>query len=62
MKRLPGPQNAPTGTRGAALLLSFMVLLILILILAQIRYSTDTAARVARNEETLISMNHAIES
>lgn len=62
MKRIPGPPSSPDRTRGAALLLSFMILLILILILAQIRYSTDTAARVARNEETLISMNHAIES
>ena len=45
MKCLPGPRSAPAHERGAALLLSFMILLILILILAQIRYSTDTAAR-----------------
>jgi type II secretory pathway component PulK len=48
--------------RGAALMLSFMVLLVLILILAQIRYSTATTARVARNEETLVMMDSAIES
>lgn len=54
----PGVQER----RGAALMLSFMVLMILILILAQIRYSTDTAARVSRNEETLVTMDSAIES
>jgi len=43
-------------------MLSFMVLMILILILAQIRYSTDTVARVGRNEETLVTMDSAIES
>lgn len=43
-------------------MLSFMVLLVLILILAQIRYSTATTARVARNEETLVMMDSAIES
>ncbi len=43
-------------------MLSTMVLLVLILILAQIKYSTVTGARVARNEETLIVMDHAIES
>jgi hypothetical protein len=43
-------------------MLSFMVLLVLILILAQIKYSTDTTSRVARNEETLVAMDSAIES
>jgi hypothetical protein len=43
-------------------MLSFMVLLVLILILAQIQYSTNTTARVARNEETLVQMDSAIES
>jgi hypothetical protein len=43
-------------------MLSFMVLLVLILILAQIKYSTDTTGRVGRNEETLVSMDSAIES
>jgi len=62
MKALRHPSSAPAGERGAALLLSFMVLLVLILILAQIKYSTDTAARVARNEETMLSMNLSIES
>ncbi|MEQ1891354.1 MAG: hypothetical protein ABL998_02330 [Planctomycetota bacterium] len=39
-----------------------MVLLVLILILAQIKYSTDSNGRVARNEETLALMDNAIES
>ncbi len=43
-------------------MLSFMVLLVLILILAQIKYSTDTTGRVGRNEETLVTMDSAIES
>ena len=43
-------------------MLSTMVLLVLILILAQIKFSTDTGARVSRNEETLIVMDQAIES
>jgi hypothetical protein len=43
-------------------MLSFMVLIVLILILAQIKYSTDSNARVARNEETLALMDQAIES
>jgi hypothetical protein len=62
MKSLPGPRTAAPARRGAALLLSFMVLVVLILILAQIKYSTDTAGRVARNEETVIAMDLAIES
>jgi len=56
----PSGRNAPR--RGAALVLSFMVLLVLILILAQIKYSTATDARVARNEEVVLSMDMAIES
>ena len=43
-------------------MLSFLVLLVLILILAQIKSSTDTAGRVGRNEETLVAMDSAIES
>jgi len=62
MKVLPSPSSGASGRRGAALMLSFMVLMILILILAQIRYSTDTAARVGRNEETIAVMDSAIES
>ena len=61
--KLPRQALVPRSeSRGAALVLSFMVLLVLILILAQIKYSTDTNSRVARNEETLLSMDNAIES
>jgi hypothetical protein len=62
MKLLQHPRRAASPRRGAALILSFMVLLVLILILAQIKYSTDTASRVGRNEETLVAMDAAIES
>src|SRR5262245_11731758 len=62
MKLLPNPRRAAHAHRGAALILSFMVLLVLILILAQIKYSTDTTSRVGRNEETLVAMDAAIES
>jgi hypothetical protein len=62
MKLLPRPQPGARSRRGAALILSFMVLLVLILILAQIKYSTDTTGRVGRNEETLVTMDSAIES
>src|SRR5262249_44704359 len=62
MKTSLRPEHVAASRRGAALMLSFMVLLVLILILAQIKVSTDTAARVARNEETLASMESAIES
>jgi len=62
MKLCPSPRQAPPARRGAALILSFMVLLVLILILAQIKYSTDVTSRVGRNEETLVAMDAAIES
>jgi len=62
MKLLPRPAHVRAERRGAALMLSFMVLLVLVLILAQIKYSTATADRVARNEETLVAMDSAIES
>jgi len=62
MKPIQSPSSAAPERRGAALMLSFMVLVVLIVILAQIRYSTDTAGRVARNEETVLSMDLAIES
>jgi len=43
-------------------MLSFLVLIVLILIVSQISYSTKTDARVSRNEATLIAMDQAIES
>lgn len=62
MKLHPSLLRRAPGRRGAALLLSFMVLMVLILILAQIKYSTDANGRVARNQETLLVMDQAIES
>ena len=62
MKRLPSPARSPVERRGAVLMLSFMVLLVLMLILWQIHLSTKTTARVARNEETMITMDSALES
>src|SRR5262245_32101298 len=62
MKVHPSRRQVARERRGAALMLSFLVLLVLILILAQIKSSTDTAGRVGRNEETLVSMDSAIES
>jgi hypothetical protein len=43
-------------------MLSLFVLFVLILIIAQISYSTKTDERVTRNEETLTAMDQAIES
>jgi hypothetical protein len=62
MKLHPSRRPGARARRGAALMLSFLVLLVLILILAQIKSSTDTAGRVGRNEETLVVMDSAIES
>lgn len=62
MRTRPTPQRAPESRRGAALMLSFLVLIVLILIVAQISYSTKTDARVSRNEETLLAMDQTAES
>lgn len=43
-------------------MLSFLVLIVLILIVAQISYSTKTDARISRNEEALLTMDQTIES
>jgi len=43
-------------------MLSFLVLIILIMIVQQIKYSSDSEARVARNAETIAMMDQAIES
>lgn len=48
--------------QGAALLLSFMVLIVVVTIVTQISIGTMTDARVARNDLTLASMDLAIES
>ncbi len=57
-----GPQRAPRARRGAALLLSLLVMFVLVLIVFQISISTSTDARVSRNEETLRLMDETIES
>jgi len=48
--------------RGAALLLSFVILIVLIAIVFQIRIKTMTDARVGRNEVGLTQMDDAIRS
>ena len=43
-------------------MLSFLVLIILIMIVQQIKYSSDSEARITRNAETIAMMDQAIES
>ena len=62
MRLLTHLRQPTNPRRGAALMLSFLVLIVLILIVQQISYSTRTDERVSRNEETLIAMDQAIES
>jgi hypothetical protein len=54
--------QAPNSQRGAALMLSFLVLIILIMIVQQIKYSSDAESRVSRNVESIALMDQAIES
>jgi hypothetical protein len=54
--------HAGTGERGAALLLAFLVLIVIIAITYQIHTVTKTDARVAHNELTRVLMDLAIES
>ncbi len=58
--RRPIPGSSPRS--GAALLLSLFVLIIILAIVFQIKISTSTEARVARNDLGLTKMEHAIES
>jgi len=53
---------AAEAKKGAALLLSFMVLIVVVTIVTQISIGTMTDARVARNDLTLAHMDLAIES
>lgn len=67
MKLLPSGHRLPqTGTgpdeRGAALLLAFLVLIVIIAITYQIHTVTKTDARVAHNELTRVMMDLALES
>ncbi|MFT5287186.1 MAG: hypothetical protein ACI8TQ_003366 [Planctomycetota bacterium] len=54
--------RADADRRGAALMMAMMVLVVLILIASQIRISTMTDGRIARNQNTITSMDLAIES
>ena len=58
-RRRPLPGNRRSG---AALLLSVLVLIVLITIVFQIRVTTMTDARVARNDVGLTTMELAIEA
>ena len=54
--KLSAYQSAHPDRRGAALMMAFFVLVILIVLLHQISFSTSTSARVQRNEATLRAM------
>lgn len=56
------PSEARADQRGAALLLAFLVLIVIIAITYQIHTVTKTDARVAHNEITRSQMDQAIES
>lgn len=56
------PKSADPAKRGAALLLSFMVLVVIVTIVTQISLGTMTDARVARNDLALAKMDLAIDS
>ncbi len=60
--KLLRPQIASTKRRGAALLLSILVLFVLIAIVAQISITTMTDARVGRNDVGQTLITHAIHS
>ncbi|MEM7310201.1 MAG: hypothetical protein AAF682_26235 [Planctomycetota bacterium] len=55
-------RGAAPERRGAALLLSLLVLLVLVAIISQINIATSTDARVGRNDLYLTTMDLAIES
>jgi hypothetical protein len=61
VKSLSGPRTSSPRS-GSALLLSFLVLIVLAAIIFQLYISTNTDARVARNDVALASMEQAIES
>ena len=60
--RLPRHARSRPEERGAALMMAFFVLVILIVLLHQISFSTKTDARVQRNEQTLLNMETSIEA
>jgi type II secretory pathway component PulK len=58
----PDRPRPRAGRRGAALLLSLLVLFVLVAIVFQINVTTGTDARMARNDVGLTTMDLAIES
>ena len=63
MKLLWTPARIGSAARrGSALLLTFLVLIVLAAIVFQLHISTNTDARVARNDVALVKMDQAIES
>lgn len=62
MKLLRHARSAGDPRRGAALILSLLLLFVLVAITLQIGVTTGTDARVARNDLTMTSMDLAIES
>lgn len=60
--KLPGHLRAAPERRGAALLLSFLVLIVIIAIVSQLDIMTKTDARVGFNDISLTKMDLAIES
>ncbi|MDF1798091.1 MAG: type II secretion system protein GspK [Planctomycetota bacterium] len=58
----PNRLRAAVERRGAALMLAFLVLSVLLLIVFQIAIGTSTDARVARNDQQLTLMDAAIRS
>ena len=62
MKLLRHARSAGGPRRGAALILSLLLLFVLVAITLQIGVTTGTDARVARNDLTMTSMDLAIES
>lgn len=62
MQILRPVHGALPARRGAALLMAFLVIVVIILIAGQISRATSTSSRVARNEEILMTMDLAIES
>ena len=61
LPRIP-VRSERAGRRGSALLLSFLVLIVLAAIVFQLHISTNTDARVARNDVALVTMDQAVES
>jgi len=56
------PLRAAEELRGAALLMAFLVLIVLLAIVYQVHTVTQTDARVTRNEITRSTMDLALQS